>query len=223
MQHGIGAELTPKHGSHAGGIVDRLDFKQELRQLYRPTAKTVAEVDVPTMNFLMVDGMGDPNASQSYAEAVEALFALSYALKFAVKRGLSAIDYAVMPLEVLWWADDLSSFTSGDRSQWRWTMMIMQPHFIARDLVEGTSAIIREKKKLAALPRVRFEAFAEGRAAQIMHLGPFSDEGPTISRVHDFIDVVGGERCGKHHEIYLSDIHKAAPAAWKTVIRQPLR
>jgi len=179
-------------------------------------------VHVPPMNFLMVDGAGDPTTSQAYAEAVEALFSLAYAVKFAVKRGPLAIDYSVMPLEGLWWAEDMSSFASGDRSAWLWTMMIMQPDFVTPEIIDATAAAVAEKKAPAALSRVRFEAFDEGAAAQILHVGPFSEEGPTIERVHEFIAATGHHRSGKHHEVYLSDIRKAHPSKWKTIIRQPL-
>jgi len=191
-------------------------------QLALQVPREVVAVEVPPMNFLMVDGEGDPNTPGAYAEAVEALFSLAYALKFVVKKSALAIDYSVMPLEGLWWADDMSSFTSGDRSAWQWTMMIMQPEFITPDMVDETTAVVQQKKAPTALSKVRFAAFEEDTAAQIMHLGPFSDEGPTISRVHDFIEASGRSISGKHHEIYLSDIRKAHPSKWKTIIRQPL-
>lgn len=203
--------------------MEKVDLKRELKHLYQPSSKQVVPVDVPAMSFLMLDGRGDPNTSQTYADAVEALFALAYTIKFAVKKGPLAIDYGVMPLEGLWWADDMSDFTTGNRSGWQWTMMIMQPHFVTSEMVDQAVAAVRKKKDLAALPGVRLETFAEGAAAQIMHIGPFSDEGPVIERVHEFIEQSGRARAGKHHEIYLSDIRKADPANWKTVIRQPMR
>ncbi len=198
------------------------DLKKELRHLYNPSARVVQRVDVPTLRFLKIDGQGDPNTSPEYAEAVEALFALSYALKFRAKKSPLEIGYGVMPLEGLWWADDMSSFTSGDRSAWQWTMMIMQPDFLDGDLIEETRIAVVAKKKLPGLERVRLESFTEGLSAQTMHVGPFSAEGPTIERVHRFIEESGRELSGKHHEIYLSDIRKADPAKWKTVIRQPM-
>jgi len=200
----------------------RRDLKKELRHLYAPSAHTVQRVDVPTLRFLKVDGEGDPNESSEYREAVEALFSLSYALKFRAKKAPLEINYGVMPLEGLWWADDMSSFTSGDRSQWRWTMMIMQPDFIDGDLIEETRIAVAAKKNLPGLQRIRIESLTEGPAAQIMHIGPFSTEGPTIEKVHRFIAESGHELAGKHHEIYLSDIRKANSEKWKTVIRQPL-
>ncbi len=197
------------------------DLKREMRDLYGPSASAVVSVDVPPMNFLMIDGQGDPNSSADYADAVQALFALSYALKFAVKKGPQAIDYSVMPLEGLWWADDLDAFSAGDRAQWRWTMMIMQPSFVGHDLVGQTRDAVMRKKHLPALESVRCESFTEGPSAQILHVGPFTTEGPTIARVHRFIVESGCQPGGKHHEIYLSDITKADPAKWRTVIRQP--
>lgn len=202
--------------------MDKIDLKKELKHLYRPSAKEVVEVDVPTMSYLMVDGEGDPNTAQAYSDAVETLFSVSYAVKFMVKKGESAIDYAVMPLEGLWWADDMSRFTTADKSNWKWTMMIMQPSFAAPEIIDGAIAAVKKKKNPAAISKLRLEELSEGRCAQIMHVGPFSEEGPTIERVHRFIGS-RGRLAGKHHEIYLSDIRKADPSKWKTIIRQPMR
>ncbi len=202
--------------------MSKIDFKKELKHLYQPSSKEVAKVNVPPTQYLMIDGHGDPNTSPQYVEAVEALYAVSYAIKFMVKKGALAIDYGVMPLEGLWWADDPASFTSGDKSKWQWTMMIAQPPFVTPQLIEQALAEVKKKKNPAAISRLRFECYAEGECAQIMHIGPFSEEGPTIEKVHQFIDALG-QRVGKHHEIYLSDIRKAAPAKWKTIIRQPMK
>ncbi len=175
------------------------------------------------MNYLMIDGAGDPNTSVAYQAAVEALFVLSYSIKFKAKKGTLAIDYGVMPLEGLWWTDDMSSFSVDDKSNWKWTMMIMQPAFITREMVDKAVEEVRRKKKLAALGEIRFASLSEGTCAQIMHIGPFSAEGPTIERLHKFIADSGAKSSGRHHEIYLSDIRKADPEKWKTVIRQPMQ
>lgn len=200
----------------------KIDFKKELKHLYQASAKEVAEVEAPQMNFLMIDGEGDPNTSKAFSEAVEALFTVSYTAKFMIKKAPLAIDYGVMPLEGLWWADDMSKFSTEDKSNWKWTAMIMQPPPVTKDIVAEAIASVRAKKKLAALSRLRFAALTEGRCAQILHIGPFSEEGPTIAKVHQFI-AARGRMSGKHHEIYLSDIRRAAPAKWKTIIRQPFR
>lgn len=203
--------------------MEKIDLKKEWKYLYQPSAQTAVPVDVPTMNYLMIDGEGDPNNSQAYAEAVEWLFAVSYTLKFMIKKSVLAIDYGVMPLEGLWWADDMSTFSTADKSNWKWTMMMMQPAFVTPELLERAMADVQKKKKLAVLPALRLEAFTEGLCAQIMHVGPFSAEGPTIEKVHNFIKATGHQRTGKHHEIYLSDIRKADPQKWRTIIRQPMK
>lgn len=200
----------------------KIDVKKQLPALYRVSSKAVVEVEVPPLRYLMIDGAGDPNTSAAYARAVEALFSVSYTAKFAVKRGAAGVDYAVMPLEGLWWADDWSVFTSGDRAAWRWTMMILQPDFVPEDVVRRAIDDVVRKKGLAAAAQLRLEELHEGRCAQILHVGPFSAEGPTIRRVHAFIDERSAPR-GKHHEIYLSDVRRADPARWKTILRQPMQ
>ncbi len=202
--------------------MQKIDLKKELKHLYHASSQEVVQVDVPTLKFLMVDGMGDPNTSAEYVEAVEALFSVSYTVKFKVKKELQLCDYAVMPLEGLWWAEDMSVFITGDRSKWAWTMMIMQPDFVADEVIYEGIEEVRRKKKLLAIDRLRLEAFTEGRCAQIMHVGPFSEEGPTIERLHAFIQAES-ELTGKHHEIYLSDVRRADPKNWKTIIRQPMK
>jgi hypothetical protein len=202
--------------------MEKIDFKKMLKHLYQPSAKEIFRVDVPEMNFLMVDGMGDPNTSPAFAAAVEVLFSLSYTLKFMIKKGALQMDYGVMPLEALWWADDMSAFTDGDKSRWKWTAMIMQPDVVTKEMVGLAISEVKRKKNLPALSCVRFESFSEGVCAQIMHIGPFSEEGPTIEKVHQFIEQCGCKRTGKHHEIYMSDIRKADPNKWKTVVRQPM-
>jgi len=167
--------------------MEKLDWKKELKHLYQASAREVVQVEVPAMNYLMVDGQGDPNTSQEYADAVAALFATAYSLKFMVKKGALAIDYGVMPLEGLWWAKDMSKFSTGDKSNWLWTAMIAQPPFITREMVDTAIAAVAKKKSPAAISRLRFEAYTEGRCAQIMHIGPFSEEGPAIEKLHHFI------------------------------------
>jgi hypothetical protein len=201
--------------------VEKLDLRKSLGHLYKASAKAVAEVQVPAFTFLMVDGQGDPNTSVAYAQAVEALFSVSYTAKFMVKKGPTQKDYAVMPLEGLWWADDMNAFVGGDRASWRWTMMIMQPAFVSQALLQQAMAEAGRKKSLPALPRLRIEQFEEGRCAQILHAGPFTTEGPTIQRLHAHIEARGRLR-GRHHEIYLTDIRRADPSRWKTMLRQPM-
>lgn len=139
-----------------------------------------------------------------------------------VKKGPQALDYSVMPLEGLWWADDMSVFGANDKAKWKWTMMILQPSFVADEIISAAIAEVRKKKDLPGVDRLRLENFSEGLCAQILHVGPFSEEGPTIERLHEFIDSRSCRR-GKHHEIYLSDIRRADPKKWKTIIRHPMK
>jgi hypothetical protein len=202
--------------------VQKIDYKKEWSYLYSASAKEVMLVDVPELNYLMVDGSGDPNTSVHFQSAVEVLFSLSYALKFLVKKGDAGIDYGVMPLEGLWWADDPAAFQSEDKSAWQWTVMILQPPCITGDLYLQARHQVARKLPSQSLEVVRFESFQEGKAVQVLHIGPFSEEGPTIERLHRFVaDHDFGLR-GKHHEIYLSDTRRAKPEKWRTILRQPV-
>ncbi len=197
------------------------DFKKLLKELYQPSAKAPAMVDVPPMNFAMVEGEGDPNTSEWFQQATEALYAISYALKFETKGIDPEQDYVVPPLEGLWWSEDPAVFQSEDRSAWLWTLMIMQPDPIDEDMFIDAAARLQEKKDLPGLMEMRFDRLVEGKCAQIMHIGPYAEEGPTVEALHAFIAENDGELTGKHHEIYLGDPRKTAPEKLKTVLRQP--
>jgi len=200
----------------------KIDFKKESKHLYYPSVKMAEIVDVPMMNFLMINGVGDPNTAQEYKNAVEALFALSYTLKFIVKKEKD-IDYVVLPLESLWFTDDITKFSLENKDEWKWISMIMQPEYITKDLVSKALEKVKRRKNPIDLKKIRFESFHERLSAQIMHIGPYSAETPTIEKLHKFITETGHVLRGKHHEIYLSDPHKAKPEKMKTVIRQPLK
>ena len=204
--------------------MSKTDFQRELKHLYRPSAKEFEVVDVPPMNFLMIDGHGDPNTAREYKDAVEALYAVAYKLKFMSKKEKGR-DYVVPPLEGLWWAEDGEAFTTQrDKSAWDWTMMIMQPEWITQEMVEEAVRQVGKKKDLRALPKLRLETYHEGLAVQIMHIGSYDDEAPTLARLHsEFMPENGYEEAGKHHEIYLGDPRKVAPEKLKTVLRQPVR
>jgi len=193
-----------------------------VEQLYRATP-TPRLVRVPPLTFLGIDGHGDPNTSQTYVDAVSALFSMSYAAKFAIKKA-SGQNVKVSPLEGLWWADDMETFLTGRKSDWDWTMMIRQPDLVTGDLVERLAAEVSAKKALPAIPDLRLVTIAEGTAAQVLHVGPYADEGPTIERLHAWIrdhGLVFEGHHQKHHEIYLGDPRRAAPAKLRTIIRQP--
>jgi hypothetical protein len=199
----------------------QLDLRKELRDLYNPSAREVEIIRVPKFNYLMVDGTGDPNSSAEFAAGIQALYAASYTLKFMIKKE-KLVDYPVMALEGLWWADDPEAFRMGEKGDWKWTLMILQPGVVTRTYVKKAVAQAFEKKGFDALTKLRLEPFAEGLSLQIMHIGPYAEEGPTIEKVHAYAKDHGLALCGKHHEIYLSDPRRVSPAKMKTVVRQPV-
>lgn len=201
----------------------KIDLKKDFKHLFNPPAKEVIIVDVPEMNFIMIDGRGDPNTGQEFKDAVEALYGLSYTLKFMMKKGELGIDYGVAPLEGLWWTGDMREFSMENKGIWSWTLMVMQPGFVTKDMFERAFEQFKKKKNLPALPKARFERFHEGLSAQIMHIGPYSTEGPTVEKLHGFIKENGYSFQGKHHEIYLGDPRKSASEKIKTVLRQPVK
>jgi hypothetical protein len=201
--------------------MDKIDFKKELKNLYNPSAKEVSIVEVPDMNFLMVDGEGSP-ASLQYIASLEAIYPVAYALKFIVKKA-QGVDYGVMPLEGLWWMDDMTQFSVERKNEWKWLSMIMQPKYVTEADFKAAIEQVNKKKAPEALDKVRFECFHEGKAAQIMHIGPFSAEAANIQKIHAAIKASGHELSGKHHEIYLNNPAKTAPEKLKTVLRQPMK
>ncbi len=202
--------------------MEKVDFKKELKYLYRPSPKAPVVVDVPELNFLMVDGNGDPNTAKEYRDAIEVLYSVSYPLKFALKKA-GILDYIVMPLEGLWWVEGIEVFDAEKKEKWQWTSMIMQPEQVTPELVTDTLDQALKKKDLAAAPKLRLESYHEGLSVQIMHIGPWSEEAPTIERLHGFAEEEGYRLRGKHHEIYLGDPRRTSPEKLKTVIRQPVK
>jgi hypothetical protein len=178
-------------------------------------------VDVPPLWFLMIDGAGDPNTSTEYRAALETLYPVAYRLKFLSKRELGR-DYTVMPLEALWWADDLEAFTARrDKSQWKWTAMILTPDWIAPGQVDEARDAVAGRAPRAS--ELRFERFDEGLCVQTLHVGPYDDEAPVLARMHDEVIPAEGLRMtGRHHEIYLSDARRTAPEKLRTILRQPV-
>ena len=197
------------------------DLKKEMKHLYQPSARQFVVIDVPAMNFLMLDGHGDPNHNPAYQDVVNALYTLAYSIKFALKP--QGVDYSVPPLEGLWWMENMEEFSLATKDRWDWTMMIMQPEWVTSDLVEQVRVQAMRKKGLPMLSQIRLETYHEGLSVQIMYIGAYADEGPTIARMHAFIRENGYTPSGKHHEIYLGDPRKTTPEKLKTVIRQPVK
>jgi hypothetical protein len=201
--------------------MEKIDLKKQLKAFYNPTAKEVTLIDVPKMNFIMIDGKGALESAQ-FAGSIQALYPIAYTIKFD-KKNTEGTDFAVMGMEGLFWAKDMKVFMpeTADRKEWQWTLMIVQPDFVTKANFIKAKEAAKKKKDNPYIDNVRFESFSEGKAAQIMHIGPYSAEGPNIQRLHQKIAEIGGKLSGKHHEIYLSDPRRVAPQKMKTVIRQP--
>jgi len=204
--------------------MNKINHAKEFSNLYKQPKNKISLVDVPSLNFLMIDGIGDPNNNPDYSEAVSALYSIAYKLKFAIKKSPLAIDYKVMPLEGLWWAEDMTLFNLENRSNWQWRMMIMQPEYISEDLFITIVTSLKQKKDLPKLNDVRFEIYQEGLCMQVFHLGPYGEgERETINKLHTHIESEGYQRVDKHHEIYFNSPLRTAPENLKTIIRQPVK
>ncbi|WP_192497118.1 GyrI-like domain-containing protein [Gulosibacter chungangensis] len=203
-------------------MAEIIDFKKTLDS-YQARRDAFRIVDVPEMQYLMVDGHGDPNTTPAYTEAISALYPVAYKLKFISKRELDR-DYVVPPLEGLWWAEDMAAFTtSRDKSQWDWTMMLMVPDWLDHETFLHAVEQAGAKNKPSRLADVRLETLTEGRCVQTLHLGSFDDEAPILERMHsEFIPANRLRPSGKHHEIYFSDVRKVAPDRMRTLLRQPV-
>eukprot|EP01042_Synura_sphagnicola_P013131 gene13131-16688_t len=203
--------------------MSKIDLKTEYRSLYSAPSKDFVQVEVPPLSYLMFDGAGDPNAAPEYQQAIEALYSLSYTLKFMSKRAFDR-DYVVGPLEGLWWSADMRAFVSRQKDKWSWTMMILQPDWITADHLASAKAEVLMKKGLPGIERARLAVLDEGTCVQILHIGPYNDEGPVLKRLHeDYLPAQGLVETGHHHEIYLSDPRKVAPEKLKTILRQPVK
>jgi hypothetical protein len=199
-----------------------IDPKEILKQYYSPSVKQPQIITIPPLNYLMIDGHGDPNTDPSYATSVSALYTLAYTLKFGLK-GTGTPDFKVFPLQGLWWAADMNTFLTGEKSAWDWTMMIGQPEWITGENIDKAKEKAAVKVEKSVLAKVRFETYDEGLVVQLMHIGPYSAEGPNIARMHAFAREQGYDLSGKHHEIYLGNPQRTAPEKLKTIIRQPIR
>jgi len=214
-----------------GIAMKTLDLKKQYKSLYQPSAKKIEIVQVPKLQFAMIDGAiekgSEPGKSTSFAEATQALYSISYTLKFMFKkRKTNAIDYPVMALEGLWWIED-GTFDIFRKDNWFYTLMIMQPGVITKEAFEDGMEQVRKKKGASpVLANVRLTEYEEGLCMQTMHIGPYATEPATVEMMRAFVLENGYRDCvglgGKHHEIYLGDPRKADPAKLKTVLRHPI-
>ena len=203
-------------------MATKVDFKRTLDS-YKAKAGEFRLVELPTLQYLMVDGQGDPNTSPAYQQALQTLYPVAYKLNFASKRELGR-DYVVPPLEGLWWADDMAAFTSRrNKHEWRWTMMLLVPEWLGADMVEAAREQAGAKNPPARLDDVRLQELTESLCVQTLHVGSFDDEGPVLERMHsEFLPVNGMQLTGKHHEVYLSDFRKVVAQKLRTILRQPV-
>jgi len=203
--------------------MEEQDSLKEFNHLYRATAKRVDLVDVPAMKFLMVDGTCEGNNFQDFRSGIEGLFTLSQAMKEAIGRIRMGFEYAVMPLECLWWVRGTGEYTPGNREEWKWLLMMVQPEYVTSALAREVLGAMDREKALPGISRVRFGVFAEGLAVQTLHNGPRSEKWTTLARLRAFIEKGGHEVRGRHHEIYLSDPRTMTPARMKMIIRLPIQ
>lgn len=200
--------------------MEKYDLKKELKRFY--SAKEKPElVDVPEISYLIFTGRGEPGG-EAYTEGLGALYAAAYTLKFASKK--KGRDFTVMGLEGLWWWDDLNIINLEDappRETWNWTSLIAVPDFVTPDLLEELRSEL-VKKRGKALEKVRLERIHEGLCAQILHLGPYSDEPRSQKTLHGFIAEQGYKLRGRHHEIYMGDPRRTPPEKLKTILRHPV-
>ncbi|WP_409199812.1 GyrI-like domain-containing protein [Methanobrevibacter sp. DSM 116169] len=202
--------------------MSKTDFKKEFKEFYSAKKDKVSFVDVPKMKYLSIEGKGDPNTSKEYRDAIEALMSVSFKTKFIMKKEFNK-DYVVMPLEGLWYADNMDDYLTGNKSNWKWNSLVMQPDFVDEEHIKMAIDEVQQKKDLNSIDVLNFIKLNEGLSAQIMHIGPFKDEGPTVSKLHNEIENNDYSFNGLHHEIYLSDIRRANPEKLKTIIRQPIK
>lgn len=198
--------------------MDKIDYKKQLSHLYKASAKKIAEIDVEPMQYLMVDGHGSPQ-DQMFMDAIETIYGMAYTLKFMLKGENPPFDSVVMPMEMLAWADDWSAFPEKRYDEWQWTMMIMQPDRVTQAHFAEAQVQLKAKKSPVMIDQCRLETMHEGTCVQVMHVGPYSEVGPDVQRLHERVTELGAQRHGKHHEIYLSDPRRTAPEKLKTIVR----
>jgi hypothetical protein len=202
--------------------MSKLDLKKELKEFYRASAKKPKIINVPEGKFIAIIGRGAPSGPD-YQTALNALYSTAYTLKFSCKA--EGKDFTVMTLEGLWWWDDPSIPDLADAppmEEWNWKSLIRVPDFVTEKMVEVAKKEVKEKKGIMEAAKIKLETFHEGLSAQIMHIGPYAEEGPTAKRLHDFIEENGYKMRALHHEIYMSDPRRVLPERYKTIIRQPI-
>lgn len=203
--------------------MQKIDFKKDFKQLYKAPEKDVVFVEVPPIRYLMVDGQGDPNTVPEFQTAVETLYGTAYTIKFSLKKAAIGPEYTVPPLEGLWWCEGMEGFDKERKDLWCWTLMIPQPAHISEEILTSALSEMAAKGKAVSPGRIRLETLEEGLCVQTMHVGPYTDEEPTLEAMHRLAAEKGYSLRGRHHEVYLSDPRRTSPEKLKTILRHPVK
>lgn len=206
--------------------MEKVDFKKKLKDLYIPSKNKPSIIDVPKMNYIMIDGRGDPNTSKEFQSSIEALYGIAFTIRMLPKKGIMPkgyFEYVVPPLEGIWDTIDGKEFNLNEKDKLKWTLMIMQPEFVTQQLFNEIKEQVKTKKGGEYIDKVRFREFEEGRCTQILHIGPYDDEPATVEKLEKYINEKGYRiiKSG-HHEIYLSDPRRSKPENLKTTLRYPI-
>ena len=207
--------------------METIDLRKQMKDLWGPPTGKVVLVTVPSFQYLTLEGVGNPNTSTSFQEAIQALYSAAFTLKFAAKAA-GVANWKVMPLEGLWWSPSGENLMDEPKGtvplEMAWKALLMQPSVVTQDMLEQAKAeIARKKKDVPALPKVRLETWEEGLCVQTMHIGPYAAERATAAMMYDWMRANGYEPRGRHHEIYLSDPGRTAPGKLKTILRMPIQ
>jgi hypothetical protein len=207
----------------SGIEMPKINCVNDYENLYNPPSTKIVVVDVPEFNFLMVDGTGPPNASETYEGAIEALFKVSCQLRSIAKKGKLSVENSPMPIEGLWWTECVSTPTEEKKVVIKWTALVMQPNLLSQEMLKDAVESASKGKNLPAIRKLRFESFREGLSAQTMYIGRYSAEKPTLDKIQEFINENSYIRTGKHHEIYFTDPRMPESEETKTIIRWPIK
>lgn len=219
----LDAACRAAHHESVADKNEKIDLWVLHKDIYSPSAKQPQRVRVPPLVYLQVCGKGDPGTSAAFAQGIGALYGLAFTLKFSLKKS-KGLDFRVMPLSGLYYADDPRVFLTGNKREWQWTIMIPVPSQVSAAQVEKARVEAMARKNASpALPLVSRQTVREGLCVQILHKGPYAAERQTIERLHEYIREQGLTFNGPHHEIYLSDPNRTAPEKLKTIVRQPVK
>lgn len=197
---------------------EKIDLKKVDKELYKGNVGEFKKVFCDKAYYLAIDGGGNPNDNPDYINKIASLYKVIYGIKMSLKK--EGKDFVVMPLNGLWWSEDYDNFINDVREQWKWTMMIRVPDFVTEKELIERKEILKDGELYSYIEEIRYIEYTEGDAYQTLYVGPYSEEGDTVAKLHKTILENGFKLNGKHNEIYLSDPRKTEPSKLKTIIRQ---